>query len=262
MSFPVLMVLLVVVTGVIWLIDKLLWAPKREKGSNEPLIVEYARSFFPIILAVLVIRSFIVEPFRIPSSSMVPTLHVGDFILVNKFAYGIRLPVINSKIFDTGSPERGDVMVFRFPKTEEDKDKPDVDYIKRVVGLPGDHVRYDNKTIYINDEPVQQMPYEATAADEAVMTAYSTLHKETLGEHSHVIMLEDGRNLGEMEMTVPEGHYFVMGDNRDNSNDSRFWGTVPEENLVGKAFLVWMSWDKDSGGFLNIVWNRIGHAIE
>lgn len=256
MSFPALMVLLVAVTGLIWLLDRLFLSPKRNKEQDEPVVVEYARSFFPIILLVLVIRSFIAEPFRIPSSSMVPTLHIGDFILVNKFSYGIRLPVLHSKIFDTGEPERGDVVVFRYPKKPEDKDKPDVDYIKRVVGLPGDRVGYFDKTVYINGEAVGQ---EKLEPEDMVLPAYTELRFEHMGEDGHRILVDTDKRPLEGEMVVPEGHYFMMGDNRDNSNDSRYWGTVPEENLVGKAFLIWMSWDWDNGG---IIWNRIGQSID
>ena len=256
MTFPALMVLLVAVTGLIWLVDRLFWYPKRNPDQDEPVIVEYARSFFPIILLVLVIRSFIAEPFRIPSSSMVPTLHIGDFILVNKFSYGIRLPVLHSKLFDTGEPERGDVVVFRYPKKPEDKDKPDVDYIKRVVGLPGDRVGYFDKTVYINGKPVGQ---EKLTSEDMVLPAYSELRFEHLGEDGHQILVDTDKRPLEGEMVVPEGHYFMMGDNRDNSNDSRYWGTVPEDNLVGKAFLIWMSWDWDNGG---IIWNRIGQSID
>lgn len=256
MSFPAIMVLLVAVTGLVWLLDRLVWAPKRDNESNEPIIVEYARSFFPIILLVLVIRSFIAEPFRIPSSSMVPTLHIGDFILVNKFAYGIRLPVVHDKIMDTGEPERGDVIVFRYPKKPKDMDKPDVDYIKRVVGLPGDRVGYFDKTIYLNGEPIQQ---DVQPAEEQDLPGYFETRFEYLGDDGHLIVVDHDKRPMEGEMVVPDGHYFVMGDNRDNSNDSRYWGTVPEENLVGKAFLIWMSWDWNAGG---IVWNRIGQSID
>jgi len=258
-SFPALMVFLVVLTGFIWLVDKLLFAPGRDKDSKEPLVVEYARSFFPIILLVLVIRSFIAEPFRIPSSSMVPTLHIGDFILVNKFSYGVRLPVLNTKILDTGSPQRGDVMVFRYPKGEENKDKPDVDYIKRVIGLPGDRIGYFDKTIYINGDPVGQELRDKTMDVRAISPAGSELRFEHLGDDGHMILVEPDKRLVEGETVVPEGHYFVMGDNRDNSNDSRYWGTVPEENLVGKAFFIWMSWDWNAGG---IIWNRLGQSID
>ena len=253
MSFPALMVTLVVITGVIWLLDSLFLAQRRQEGQKEPLVVEYAKSFFPIILLVLVIRSFIVEPFRIPSGSMLPTLHIGDFILVNKFAYGIRLPVINYKIIPVDEPERGDVVVFRYPRN------PDIDYIKRIVGLPGDTVGYYHKTIYINGEPVVQKVKKKTAEMLGIIPVNSELRSEKLGKHVHDILIMPDRHLVEGEMVVPEGHYFVMGDNRDNSNDSRFWGTVPEENLVGKAFLIWMSWDWQEGG---IVWHRLGQHIE
>jgi len=252
MSFPAIMVLLVVVTGVIWLLDSLLWKPKRSAEAKEPVIVEYARSFFPIILVVLVIRSFIAEPFRIPSGSMLPTLHVGDFILVNKFAYGIRLPVLHTKILDVGKPERGDVFVFRYPKN------PNVDYIKRVVGLPGDTVGYFNKTIYINGKEISQTVKEKDVDMLTIIPMHYELRTETLGTHQHDLLIDPNRNMSEGEIVIPEGHYFAMGDNRDNSNDSRFWGPVPEENLVGKAFFIWMSWDLNNGG---IVWDRIGNKI-
>tara|TARA_R110002050_G_scaffold9504_3_gene33495 strand:+ start:14181 stop:14924 length:744 start_codon:yes stop_codon:yes gene_type:complete len=246
------MVTLVFVTGVIWLLDSLFWARNRVKNAKEPVFVEYARSFFPIILVVLVIRSFIAEPFRIPSGSMLPTLHVGDFILVNKFAYGVRLPVLNTKVIDVAEPERGDVLVFRYPKN------PQVDYIKRVVGLPGDKVGYFDKTIYINGEAILQERKEKDASLLDLVPSDSQLYEETLGLQPHQLLLDPSRRLMEGEMVVPAGEYFVMGDNRDNSNDSRFWGTVPEANLVGKAFFIWMSWDWNTGG---IVWDRLGNRI-
>lgn len=229
------------------------WAPHRVKEQKEPLIVEYARSFFPIILIVLIIRSFIAEPFRIPSGSMLPTLHIGDFILVNKFSYGVRLPVLNNKILSTGEPERGDVVVFRYPKN------PQVDYIKRVIGLPGDKVGYFNKTIYINGNAIAQDVKEKNINLLSLVPARNELRFEQLGEVGHDILVDPDRRLIEGEAVVPEGEYFVMGDNRDNSNDSRFWGTVPEGNLVGQAFFIWMSWDLNAGG---IVWNRLGSSIK
>ena len=252
MSFPAIMVTLVIVTGIIWLIDMFFWAPQRATEQKDPLIVEYAKSFFPIILIVLVIRSFIAEPFRIPSASMLPTLHIGDFILVNKFSYGVRLPVINTKIIEVSEPERGDVVVFRYPNN------PKIDYIKRVVGLPGDKVGYFNKTVYINGEEVARNVKEKGASLLSLTPARTELYNEKLGEHGHDILIDPARNLAEGESIVPAGEYFVMGDNRDNSNDSRFWGTVPEANLVGKAFFIWMSWDWNTGG---IVWNRLGDSI-
>lgn len=253
MSFPAIMVTLVFVTGIIWLIDTFFWAPQRVKKQKEPLVVEYARSFFPIILIVLVIRSFIAEPFRIPSASMLPTLHIGDFILVNKFAYGVRLPVLNTKILEVGKPERGDVFVFRFPKN------PKIDYIKRVIGLPGDKIGYFNKTVYINGKAVEQQVKSKDISLKGLIPERSKLLTEKLGVKEHDLLIDPDRRLVEGEMLVPEGHYFAMGDNRDNSNDSRFWGAVPEENLVGKAFFIWMSWDWNAGG---IVWNRLGNSID
>jgi len=252
-SFPAIMVSLVFVTGIIWLLDSFFWAPQRIKEQKEPLVVEYARSFFPIILIVLIIRSFIAEPFRIPSGSMLPTLHIGDFILVNKFSYGVRLPVLNNKILSTGEPERGDVVVFRYPKN------PQVDYIKRVIGLPGDKVGYFNKTIYINGNAIAQDVKEKNINLLSLVPARNELRFEQLGEVGHDILVDPDRRLIEGEAVVPEGEYFVMGDNRDNSNDSRFWGTVPEGNLVGQAFFIWMSWDLNAGG---IVWNRLGSSIK
>ena len=273
-DFPTIMVLAVVITGLIWLIDAIFFAPRRElqyanvsaaAGTNtgtetrarqpkEPLIVEYARSFFPVILAVLVLRSFIVEPFRIPSNSMMPTLLTGDFILVNKFTYGIRLPVINKKIIDIGLPERGDVVVFRYPNN------PSIDYIKRVVGLPGDRVAYYQKKLRINGEIMAQNPIGPyTGVGAGVGMSGADLLKEQLGAANHSILTRPGQPSVEGEFVVPQGEYFVMGDNRDNSNDSRYWGTVPEQNLVGKAFLVWMNWDSSNGG---VAWERIGSSIK
>ena len=198
-----------------------------------------------MLFIVLVLRSFLVEPFQIPSGSMKPTLDVGDFILVNKFSYGIRLPVIDKKIIEVGDPQRGDVMVFRYPSD------PTVNYIKRVVGLPGDKIRYtSDKKLYIND----QLVAEQLVGNEPGTLGSAALYKEKLGEVEHMIRKEMSRYRAPpgKEWTVPAGHYFMMGDNRDNSNDSRYWddpnipkselGMVPDENIVGKAFAVWMSW--------------------
>ena len=204
-----------------------------------------------MILIVLLLRSFVVEPFRIPSGSMMPTLLVGDFILVNKFAYGIRLPVLDTKIIEVSKPERGDVVVFRYPEN------PSIDYIKRVVGLPGDRIGYYNKQLFINDIPVPQTGWETYVGEGAgsAMTG-AKVRVEKLGQVTHKILIDTSRGTVEGKFIVPEGHYFMMGDNRDNSNDSRYWGYVPEENLVGKAFMIWMSWD---GG---INFGRIGDDIE
>ncbi|NND91465.1 MAG: signal peptidase I [Granulosicoccus sp.] len=256
MNFPLLLVIATAVTGLIWLLDALVFAPKRkaslraEKGEL-PILVEYVQSFFPVLLVVLVLRSFLFEPFRIPSGSMIPTLLIGDFILVNKFSYGVRLPVVHTKILDTGSPERGDVAVFRFPQD------PGLDYIKRVIGLPGDTVVYENRQFTING---QLMPVTGNEAyvnpvnESRVLGAVQ--REETIGEITHDILeFDDEFPKRSGTFTVPEGHYFMVGDNRDRSNDSRFWGFVPEENLVGEAKYIWMHWNK------GIIWSRLFDAI-
>ncbi len=275
-DFPLIMVTAVFVTGILWVLDVLLWAPKRRNAAEalsaqtpgnddsveiakqellkEPVLVEYSRSLFPVILAVLVLRSFIIEPFRIPSGSMMPTLLAGDFILVNKFAYGVRLPVVDTKIIPVGKPERGDVLVFRYPKN------PSIDYIKRVIGLPGDKVSYYNKQLFINGEPATQTglgTYDGVGA--GVSMAGAQIRSENLTGVKHNILIDAQKGTLEGEFQVPEGRYFVMGDNRDNSNDSRYWGVVPEENLVGKAFMIWMNWDATAGG---VTWSRIGSDIK
>ncbi|MGQ7247031.1 signal peptidase I [Halomonas sp. V046] len=263
MDFSLLLVIAVAITGAIWLLDLIWWRPKRrrvteaaEAGTTEgvdlparqravkdPWPVDYARSFFPVLLVVLVLRSFLVEPFQIPSGSMRPTLEVGDFILVNKFAYGLRLPAVNTKFVDIDEPERGDVMVFRFPQD------PSVNFIKRVVGLPGDRIRYVDKQLYVNGEPVPKSLIEAgpeKAPGELELA-------EQLGQHEHRIY-NNPRDPGPLvhEVVVPEGKYFAMGDNRDHSNDSRYWGFIPEENIVGKAFAVWMHWDGGLPSFSSV----------
>lgn len=271
------MVVCAFITGSIWAVDKIYFAKNRNKlaaalgddGSQsdeniaeqetvvkEPLHVELSRALFPIIVAVLVLRSFLVEPFRIPSGSMMPTLLVGDFILVNKYAYGLRLPVLNTKILDIGHPKHGDVVVFRFPKD------PTTDYIKRVIGVPGDTIRYFNKQLFLNGKLVvseKQGVYQGTCS--GVTSSGNTHLTEDLDGVKHSILLDYSEQTAldyEQEVIIKEGEYFVMGDNRDNSNDSRRWGTVPEANLVGKAVIVWMNWDKDSScwGF-----DRIGNKI-
>jgi signal peptidase I len=253
--FEIILVVLSLVTGLVWLLDRLVLRRARKADADgvvrEPAMVEYSRSLFPVIVIVLVLRSFIAEPFRIPSSSMMPTVLIGDFILVNKFSYGLRLPVTYTEVIRTGRPERGEVAVFRFPPD------PRQNYIKRVVGLPGDEVVYRDKVIYVNDVPMPQVPdgrYVGRGSGRD-MTGASVL-RETLGGHEHEILQLDFRQRQEQRWVVPEGHYFVMGDNRDNSEDSRAWGFVPEDNLVGRAFMVWMSWD--DGG---VDFSRIGTVI-
>lgn len=255
-DFSFFLVVATVVTGLIWggYALYLKFYADMEEDRKEPVIVEYARSFFPIVLIVLLLRSFLVEPFRIPSGSMMPTLLVGDFILVNKYAYGIRLPVINTKIFDIGEPERGDIVVFRYPK------QPSIDYIKRVIGLPGDKISYYNKRLYINNKPVKQVSlgrYQGVGQGSDMTGAIHFLEQLPGVEHS--ILIRRGQPSIEDVYYVPKGHYFVMGDNRDNSNDSRYWGFVPEQNLVGKAFFIWMSWDWQHKG---IGFDRIGTVLK
>ncbi len=257
-DFALLLVIATAISGVIWLLDSLFFASNRAKKledksqSHDPVLVEYAKSFFPVLLVVLVLRSFIIEPFRIPSGSMIPTLKIGDFILVNKFSYGIRLPVIHKKIVEMGSPETGDVAVFRFPQN------PSLDYIKRVIGIPGDRITYVNKTLYVNGTQIELEKVGSYTRFGAEEPAQNLLElSESLQGVEHNILISLDRNISNGEWVVPAGHYFVMGDNRDNSNDSRFWGFVPEENLVGKALLIWMNWN--SG---DLAWERIGTQIK
>jgi signal peptidase I len=238
MTFALFMVAILLLTGFIWLLDVLLLKKKRTAGATEPVMVEYAKSFFPVILAVFLIRSFIVEPFKIPSGSMMPTLLVGDFILVNKFTYGLRVPILNNTFIEVGHPQRGEVMVFHFPKD------PSLDYIKRVVGLPGDKIEYRNKQIFVNGEAMPQQDngnYDYVGPGLNQVSTRRLL--ERLGTHNHDILIDDSNPVRDMQVTVPAGNYFMMGDNRDNSNDSRFWGFVPEQNVVGRAFYIWMSFD-------------------
>jgi len=257
MNFALILFIALAVTGGIWLLDALVLKRGRDKDDREPLLVEYAKSFFPVILIVFGLRSFLVEPFKIPSGSMMPTLLIGDFILVNKFTYGIRLPVINKKVVDLNNPERGDVMVFRYPAD------PGLDYIKRVIGVPGDVVEYRDKQLSINGQPVRTAntsTYSYVGNGLNYITAM--VYQEHLNGVGHSMMTEPGKPAvypsqvvdfpyrencsynaeGEgFACKVPEGQYFMMGDNRDASNDSRYWGFVPDENIVGKAFFIWMN---------------------
>ncbi|MDR3386442.1 MAG: signal peptidase I [Rudaea sp.] len=279
-DFALLLVVLTFVTGIIWLLDWLFLQRGRraraqaladaggseverqqrtQEALREPIVIEYARSFFPVILIVLLFRSFIAEPFKIPSGSMMPTLLVGDFILVNKFTYGLRLPVLGTKIVPIGEPQRGDVFVFRYPNPDHDPKKQGEDYIKRVIGLPGDEISYRNKTLYVNGKEIPQTyigPFVGSG-NEGRRMAGAEIREEMLPGAEHQLlqssMLVPGR---EGTWQVPAGHYFAMGDNRDNSEDSRYWGFVPEENLVGRAFVIWMNWD---GG---IDFKRLGTLIK
>lgn len=259
-DFAAVLVLLTGLTGGIWLLDSWVLAPRRIRNtptgaaSNAtaaklPWYVDLSKSFFPVILAVLVLRSFIVEPFRIPSESMMPTLLKGDFILVNKFAYGLRWPVLNTRLAGEGRPQRGDVAVFRYPPD------PSVAYIKRVIGLPGDQLSYRGKQLSVNGQPVALTPLP----NDPDSPGYRQF-EEQLGDIQHRTQaLADSRwslvgwpglqpyrgsdgTIG-WDYQVPAGHYFMMGDNRDNSSDGRVWGPLPEANLIGKAFFIWMNLD-------------------
>jgi len=254
-SFAGILSLATLVTGLLWA----LWAVYarlrggRDRRNDRPWLIELARSLFPVVLAVLLLRSFVVEPFRIPSGSMTPTLQVGDFILVNKFAYGLRLPVIHTRILSTGKPKRGDVVVFRWPV------KPKIDFIKRIIGLPGDKIEYKNKQLYVNGKRVPEKELGIYTGEYSSKMPYSVEYKENLNGVRHDILHIPGRPAHAPEhFKVPPGHYFVMGDNRDNSDDSRYWGFVPTKDLVGKAILIWFSWNsnKDEPAF-----GRIGKTI-
>ena len=233
MIFALIMVIVLTITGLIWLYDIFVLRKKRAANVKEPLLVEYSKSFFPVIFLVFFIRSFIAEPFKIPSGSMMPTLLAGDFILVNKFSYGIRVPILNYTMIEVSQPKRGDVFVFHYPP------KPSIDYIKRVVGLPGDVIEYKSKTLFINGKKMEQTfvdkyPYIMNEIHHIEAKEF----KEALGEVNHSILIHDLPG-DDFKFEVPQGHYLAFGDNRDNSADSRVWGFVPEHNLVGRAFFIW-----------------------
>lgn len=254
MNFAVLfnlaLTVLTAVTGILWLLDRFWLAPRRVAAGGPALpgpVYEFFRGLFPVIAAVFVVRSFLFEPFRIPSGSMIPTLHIGDFILVNKFGYGLRCPVGDCKLVDIGEPKRGDVVVFKWPKDTR------MDFIKRVIGIPGDRIRYVDKVLTVNDETVA-LAEAGLYADDGIIER----RHEDFGGVKHDILVNPQAPPRDFEFTVPPGEYFMMGDNRDGSNDSRFWGTVPEANLKGRAVLIWMSWNSDK---LRPELSRIGTLI-
>lgn len=265
-DFNLILVPVTIVFFVLWLLDKLVLKQRETKGKGyENFIITWAYDFWPVLAVVLMLRSFLFEPFNIPSDSMVPTLETGDYILVNKFQYGVRLPITNTKIIDVGEPERGQVAVFRYPLN------PKISYIKRIIGLPGDHVVYDQGQLFVNGEQVKQVPVEFSRKKDDLDTPKSIYYNESIGNHTHLTRILEGQNplinvyeyaqiksdvplpyvstvndrfvqsKGQSwEVTVKPGHYFAMGDNRDQSSDSRFWGQVPEENLIGHAVYIWM----------------------
>lgn len=278
MKFEEILVLATFVLGFICLIDVLFFRKKRivkynldsslgdsigieldkskeKKEYKDPIIIEYSRSFFPVLLLVLVLRSFLAEPFRIPTGSMKPTLLEGDHIVVNKFTYGLRLPLIRTKLLSIGKPKHGDVIVFHHTKK--------MDLIKRIVGLPGDKIKYKNKILYINDKPIKEkylgkdLDIDVSGVSMLVEHRQETLPQDKI----HDIYKKLGPNHVKYEfdnVTVPEGQYFVLGDNRDNSVDSRFWGFVEEKNIIGRAFATWLSWDSVNK---DVRWNRMGKVI-
>jgi signal peptidase I len=256
-DFSFVLVALAFTTGIVWGADRWFLAPRRAARGigKEPLLVDYSRSFFPVIVIVLILRSFLYEPFRIPSDSMMPTLIQGDFIFVNKWRYGLRLPVANWKVLSIAEPERGDVIVFRKPTD------PSLVFIKRLVGLPGDTIRVTATEVYVNGTPSQILPGELYSGPKNEQYPFSRVGEEHFGGTKHVIMLDPVRPGTEGVWRVPEGHLFMMGDNRNNSRDSRFpeVGFVPLENVIGKAEAIWLSFNPESGSIL--LWNRMGTRI-
>lgn len=267
-NFELILFYATLVAGLICLFDIIFLARRRKRKSVSvkakkkadgsprlPIIIDYAYSFFPVLLIVFLLRSFLYEPFRIPSGSLEPTLNKGDFILVNKYDYGVRLPVIHKLIMKNNSPQRGDIIVFRWPPN------PSFDFIKRVIGLPGDHIKYVNKEIFINGTKItQELLRKDVAIDELGDKWQAQVNKENLMGINHQIYIDPQKpGYDFKEFVVPDGMYFVMGDNRDNSADSRYWGFVPDKNIVGKAVRVWMSWNNNDR---RVRWDRIGMAIQ
>lgn len=250
---PLVLTLLVLISGAVALSDILFFAKNRSSSKKQPLIFEYARSFFPVFLLVLLIRSFLIQPYRVPTGSLAPTVLPGDFIVVNQYAYGLRLPVLNIKFFNVGQPKRGDIALFRFPGD------PSKLYVKRVIGLPGDHIVYRNKTLTINNNIMWQTPFGIDLDVERGIAFPVQVKIEQLDQITHKIFIRPGHKEWEQtDIVVPPDSYFMMGDNRDNSEDGRAWGFVPEKNLIGRAFGVWMSWDSEKTG---IRWKRIGSKL-
>lgn len=257
MNFELILVILVLLSGMIVFVNKfylLLQRRQSKAQAGKPsVIVDYARSFFPIFVIVLLLRSFLVEPFRIPSGSLEPTLLTGDFVFVNKYQYGLRWPVINRKFIPVSEPERGDIAVFRWPVDLS------LNYIKRIIGLPGDNIRYTDKQWIINGEPVPQEFAGYTINPDSRGRGIKVEKRlEKLNGKEYTIYVRPDTTAEDFELDVPPGNYFAIGDNRDDSSDSRYWGFVPEENLVGQAFLVWMSWDPLKK---RIRWRRIGGSV-
>lgn len=260
-NFELILFYAIVVCGIISLFDIIFLAKRRRKKNSAPekmpIIIDYARSFFPVLLIVFLLRSFLYEPFRIPSGSLKPTLLVGDFILVNKFDYGIRLPVIHAKIYPIKDIQRGDIVIFRYPVD------PSVDFIKRVIGLPGDKISYRDKVLYVNGKKIPQEFEKYTTDQDSPDSSWNVVEKQEdfFGIKHAIFQIPDRPSEDIKEIVVPPGMYFMMGDNRDDSADSRYWGFVPDKNIIGKATMIWMSWDSDADLLHKIRWNRIGTII-
>ncbi|MCW5588314.1 MAG: signal peptidase I [Legionellales bacterium] len=262
-DLPFILVALVIISGLIWLADSVFFARKRQARTSFdqkvklPIAVDYARSFFPLLLIVLIIRSFIFQPFKVPSGSLMPTIMAGDYIAVNMGAYGLRLPLTHTKILNTGKLHRGDIVLFRWPANPQH-----VNYIKRLIGLPGDTISYVNKVLYINGKEMTQTPQgDTTDYDCATGQTICTVKKiqEDLDGVKHNILVYPNipsRNF--YNLKVPAGEYFMMGDNRDNSDDSRYWGFVKDDAIIGKALFIFFSWDSYAG---HARWERMFAAI-
>lgn len=248
-NFALLLVIAIILSGCAFVYQKAFLKGQPLSNQQAEHFLKETSSMFPLLLLVLITRSFIIEPFRIPSSSLEPTLQIGDFVAVNKFIYGIRLPVIEKKIINISTPKRGDIVVFRWPPN------PKFDFIKRVIGLPGDEIRYENKQFFINGLAVQLTPTELSFAKQDNNFKEFI---EYLPEKTHHIYQRNDVSAFDFAVKVPKGHYLVIGDNRDDSADSRFWGFVPDAYLRGKAFITWISWDSQKH---RLRLNRIGKVI-
>ena len=261
-DFPLILLSAIVFTGVVALCDIFFCLAKGEpafgKNIKRPVIIEYARAFFPILLLVFVIRSFLFQPYRVPTGSLEPTVIPGDFILVNQFDYGIRFPVWDKKLISIGTPKHGQIALFYYPVNHG------LTFVKRVIGLPGDHISYINKVLYINGKEQKQNFVENVTRvnDFGQLITYRKIEEYLEGVKHDILVRTDAPGTDFYNVIVPKGHYFMMGDNRDESDDSRYWGFVPEHNLVGKALFVWMSWDSNAPHWYDYIrWHRIGSAL-
>jgi signal peptidase I len=267
-DFSLFLFVTVVVTGLYWLAEQFYFKPKRLASAKlltdslrnlalqQPWWLDWTAGLFPLLSVMFLLRSFLFEPFKVPTGSMIPSIAIGDMMLVNKFQYGVRLPILNTKVVDVSSPQRGDIMVFRFPP------KPSQNYVKRVIGLPGDDISYTNKVLTVNGKLLSKIPQKDHLDTDTM--EMSKQFEEVIGDKKHLLLNEDNRpayvtgaiefpnseqckyTIEGVRCTVPAGHYFMMGDNRDNSLDSRYWGFVPETNIVGKATFVWMNFSRPS----------------